>query len=161
MKTALSSLLAYSLLLFNPLSAAAIDQVADAALGLWWNQEQDAKIEIVRCGDGICGTVRWLKEPDYPAGSREGTPGTPKLDHHNADERLRTVPVIGLTIMRGFVYAGNGRWSGGTVYDPKNGKTYRGSIELLSPTRLSLRGYIGIPLIGRTAIWTRDQTGVK
>jgi uncharacterized protein (DUF2147 family) len=127
----------------------------DAILGVWYNEEKDAKIEIVRCDSAYCGTVVWLKEPVYPAGSKEGVPGTEKLDHNNPDPALRKRPVIGLEIMRGFTFTGGNLWKNGKIYDPKNGKTYSGKIKLASPERLDLRGYIGISLIGRTSTWTR------
>jgi uncharacterized protein (DUF2147 family) len=128
---------------------------ADDILGVWNNEEKDAKIEIFKCGEKYCGKIVWLKEPNYPAGSKEGTPGTPKLDHNNPDPTLRTKPIIDLRIVHDFVFAGDSLWKGGKVYDPKNGKTYSGKLTLVSPDRLNLRGFIGISLIGRTAIWTR------
>jgi uncharacterized protein (DUF2147 family) len=57
--------------------------------------------------------------------------------------------------MNDFVFVGDGLWENGTVYDPKNGRTYSGRMTLVSPTQLNLRGFIGISLIGRTVIWTR------
>ena len=50
-----------------------------------------------------------------------------------------------------------GRWRDGTIYDPASGRTYSAEARLDGPDRLLLRGYIGIPLIGRTATWTRAQ----
>ncbi len=127
----------------------------DAILGVWNNEEKDGKIEIYRCGDRYCGKIVWAKEPNYPAGSTEGTPGTPRLDHNNPDPKLRKTPIIGLVIVHNFTYAGDNTWVGGTVYDPKNGKTYRGKMTLVSPNQLNLRGFVGIPLFGRTTTWTR------
>jgi uncharacterized protein (DUF2147 family) len=128
---------------------------ADDILSVWDNQEKDAKIEIFKCGEKYCGRVVWLKEPNYPAGSRDGDPGKQKLDHNNPDPNLRKTPIIGLQIVHDFVFAGSNVWKGGKVYDPKNGKTYSGKMTLVSPGKLNLRGYVGIPLFGRTATWTR------
>jgi len=128
---------------------------ADDILGVWFNGEKDAQIEIAKCGEKYCGTIIWLKEPNYPAGSKDGTPGSTKSDHHNPVEQLRKTPIIGLRIVHDFRYAGENRWTDGKVYDPKNGKTYSGKMTLVSLTQLDLRGYIGISLIGRTTIWTR------
>lgn len=127
----------------------------DAIVGMWNNAEKDAKIDVFPCGEAYCGRIVWLKTPDYPADSEDGVPGTPKLDHNNPDKALRKMPVIGLQIVRDFRFDGENRWSGGLVYDPKNGKTYKGKMTLVAPDRLDLRGYIGISLIGRTTIWTR------
>lgn len=127
----------------------------DEILGLWNNEEKSARIEMFRCGEGYCGKIVELKEQNYPEGSTDGIPGTPKVDHHNPDPAKRTVPVLGLQIVNDMRPTDSGKWSGGTVYDPKNGKTYKGKLTLVAPERLELRGYIGIPLIGRTTTWTR------
>ena len=127
----------------------------DDILGAWFNGEKDAKIEIAKCGEKYCGTIVWLKDPNYPEGSKDGAPGTPKIDHHNPDLQLRKTPIIGLRIVHDFSFAGENLWTDGKVYDPKNGKTYKGKMTLVSPTQLDLRGYIGIALIGRTTTWTR------
>lgn len=128
---------------------------ADDILGIWFNAEKDSRIEILKCGERYCGRVVWLQEPDYPEGSRDGVPGTPRLDHNNPDPSLRKIPIIGLEIVHDFVFAGDSLWKDGKVYDPKNGKTYQGRMKLVTPDRLDLRGFIGISLIGRTTTWTR------
>ena len=151
MKNVVVLAFAGAVLLMTALASAGADDI----LGDWNNEEKDAKIEIYKCDDRYCGKIIWSKEPNYPAGSREGVPGTPRLDRNNPDPALRKTPIIGLVIMRGFISAGGGMWSGGTVYDPKSGKTYRGKMTLVSPNRLRLRGFVGIPLFGRTAVWTR------
>jgi uncharacterized protein (DUF2147 family) len=127
----------------------------DDILGIWNNEEKDAKIEIFKCGERYCGKIVWLREPDYATGSTEGKAGTPKLDHNNPDPALQTKAIIGLPIVREFSYSGDNRWINGTVYDPENGKLYRGKMTLISASRLDLRGFIGISLIGRTTTWTR------
>jgi uncharacterized protein (DUF2147 family) len=137
------------------LSPAALYAGVDDILGVWLNQEKDAKIEIVKCGEKYCGKIVWMKIPDYAEGSEEGVPGTPKLDNNNPDPELRKTPRQGLVIMRNFIHSGENKWAKGTVYDPKKGKTYSGKVTLVSPNELKLRGFIGISLLGRTAVWTR------
>ena len=150
MKTTLSTLV-----LVLALSTTVFGASGDDILGVWNNQEKDAKIEIRKCGEKYCGSIVWMKEPNYPEGSKEGTPGTPRNDHHNPRPELRSTLIQGLQIVNDFVYAGENRWVDGTVYDPKNGKTYRGKLTLSSPGQLDLRGFIGIPLFGRTTNWSR------
>jgi len=67
---------------------------------------------------------------------------------------LKGKPILGLVIMRGF-HAEGEDWVGGTVVDPENGKEYQGKIWAVGADRLSMRGFIGISLLGRTATWTR------
>jgi len=141
------------IMLMTALSAYATG--SDDILGVWNNEERDAKIEIYKRGDKYRGKVIWLKEPNYPKGSKDGTPDTPRLDHNNPDPSLRKTPIIGLNIVHDFSSANGHTWFGSTVYDPKNGNTYRGKMTLVSPNQLNLRGFVGIPLFGRTTTWTR------
>jgi uncharacterized protein (DUF2147 family) len=136
-------------------AAAAYAAQGDDILGVWNNEERDAKIEIFKCNGKYCGKIVSLKEPNYPADSKEGTPGTPRLDRNNADTANKSQPILGLHVVNDFIFAGERVWKDGSVYDPKNGKTYRGKMTLVSPNKLNLRGFVGIPLFGRTTTWTR------
>ncbi len=61
--------------------------------------------------------------------------------------------------MEGFHFAGGNKWTGGRLYDPKNGHTYSGEMVLVSPDRLRLKGYFLIPLFGKTTTWDRVKSG--
>jgi len=123
-------------------------------LGIWKTEMDESKVEVFTCGDKICGKIVWLKNPVY-TDSRDGEVGTPLLDRKNPDPGRKNRPIIGLQIMDGFTELGGNTWGNGTCYDPKSGNTYRGKIHLAAPDRLELRGFIGIPLFGRTSVWTR------
>jgi uncharacterized protein (DUF2147 family) len=123
-------------------------------LGIWKTEMDESQVEIFRCGEKICGTITWLKNPIYTDG-RDGEVGTPVIDRKNPDPALKSRPVLGLRILEGFSAEGGNNWGNGTCYDPKSGKTYRGKIHLSAPDRLELRGFIGIPLFGRSSVWTR------
>jgi uncharacterized protein (DUF2147 family) len=129
----------------------------DDILGVWYNQEKDAKIQVYKCADKYCGKIVWLKIPNYPEGSKDGVPGTSKLDHNNPDAALKKQPLMGVQVVRDFVFAGGNQWKDGKAYDPKNGKTYSAKITLVSPHQLNLRGFVGVSLFGRTAVWTRAE----
>lgn len=154
MKRTLSLVLTL-LVILAALGAAAAGK--DDILGTWLNEEKDAEILLYDCGGKICGKIAWLKFPEYPADSKDGAPGTPKLDHRNPDEALRAAPLLGLEIVKGMVYLEENKWSEGTVYDSKSGKTYSAKFTLVDPDNLDLRGYVGISLFGRTSHWTRKK----
>ena len=121
---------------------------ADVA-GRWLSGDGEGWIEIQLVGDSLIGVI---------AGSpttEEGEP--PRYDDLNPDPKLRSRPLDGMTIMSGFVYDGDGRWSGGTVYDPNSGKTYKCTLTQIDANTVKLRGYIGISLFGRSDTWTRDD----
>jgi len=144
-----------SVLWFLLASAMLCLAASDDIEGVWYNQVKDAKIDIVKCGDKYCGKIVWLQEANYPSGSKDGTPGTPKLDHNNPDPALKKVPVMGLQIVWDFQFVGDNLWKNGKVYDPKNGKTYSAKITMVSPKQLNLRGFVGVSMFGRTETWTK------
>ena len=153
MKLTLAALLVLFVATFCGVAFAGSDDI----LGTWFNQDQDAKIDIFKCGNDYCGKIVWLKEPTYPAGSKEGTPGTPKVDYKNPDRARQKDPLIGLQIVNGLQFSGDNVWKNGKIYDPDSGKTYSAKATLASPDQLDLRGFIGVSLIGRTEKWTRAK----
>ncbi|RXH56036.1 hypothetical protein GRAN_2893 [Granulicella sibirica] len=82
-------------------------------------------------------------------------PGT--TDAMNPDATLRDRPLCGLRIGDGFKPDSPTTASGGQIYDPMSGKTYSAKMESKGDT-LKLRGYIGVPTLGRTETWTRTAT---
>ena len=129
-------------------------QVADDILGDWLNQEGTAKIHIFKAVNGkfkgkYYGKIIWLKEPTEN--------GKPKVDDQNPDVKKRTQEINGLVILNNFSFDDDDKeWSNGTIYDPKNGKTYSCTITK-SGDKLNVRGYVGISMLGRTAIWTKTN----
>jgi len=69
----------------------------------------------------------------------------------------RNAPVIGLVILDGLHKDGD-EYVGGQILDPDSGKTYRCKVKLLdNGLKLSVRGYIGVPALGRTQTWFREE----
>lgn len=116
-------------------------------LGQWYTEEDLSVVEIFRCGDQFCGKIVWLKHP-------QDEMGKDKVDTKNPDESLRKRPLLGLQILNDFKYKGANEWGGGTIYDPRNGKTYSCKITHEGNT-LKVRGFVGISLLGRTAVWKK------
>ena len=64
-------------------------------------------------------------------------------------------PVLGMTILWNFHRHGD-TWRDGEVLDPEEGRIYRATLRVLDDgKRLELRGYIGVPLLGRSQVWER------
>jgi uncharacterized protein (DUF2147 family) len=122
----------------------------DAIVGSWKNGEGTGIIQIYKNGDKYQGKITWLKEPNDPK------TGNPKTDINHPDEKNHSRPVLGLVNMWGFKYTDKNEWTGGKIYDPKNGKTYSCKIAMESNNVIKVRGYIGVSLIGRTDTWTRQ-----
>jgi len=129
------------------ISFTAAAQTADAILGSWANPNGQDHILIYKKGNKYYGKLDWIKYPNDEQGK-------PKTDKNNPDPALRSRPDLGLELLKDFVYDGDNVYNDGTVYDPKNGKTYSCKMTL-DGNNLKIRGYIGISLFGRSEIWAR------
>ena len=125
------------------LAPAAAAQQGDP-VGLWRTPTDGGQVRISRCGPALCGTVvssaRLRANPDI-------------RDANNSDTSLRSRRMQGLQILRGFT-GGPTEWGGGSVYNPQDGRTYRGTITVRDANTLRLRGCVVAPLC-RTQTWTR------
>lgn len=126
--------------LLAPLALAA--QPAGGVLGNW-QTPLGSIIRIDRCGANLCLWIVSLS-PSAPS----------KTDIDNPNAALRGRALCGLQIGSGFVLRDPSHAADGSLYDPKSGKTYRGAITA-EGDKLELRGYVGIPLFGRSETWTR------
>jgi uncharacterized protein (DUF2147 family) len=124
---------------------------AATPVGLWYAEGGSAQVAIEPCGETLCGRVVWLRSP-------LDEDGCELRDRHNPEPGLRDRPVVGLEVLRGLSPRSDGTWSDGRIYDPGSGSTYTCVARLENENRLRLRGYLGIPLIGRTTTWIRVGT---
>jgi len=62
--------------------------------------------------------------------------------------------MLGLQIVTGMKRNG-GSYTDGSILDPRDGSVYHAQMELSADGKeLSVRGYLGIPMLGQTQIWT-------
>lgn len=134
-------------LLLTVISFCGIAQNKDAVLGKWINSSGEAHLEIFKKSDRYFGKLAWLKEPKDENGNF-------KKDINNPNASLRAKQILGLEILRDFVYD-DGKWVDGKIYDPKSGKTYSCNMTIKENGQLNMRGYIGFSMIGRTEVWKR------
>ena len=123
-------------------------------VGYWLTKEGRSQIEIYQKPNGkFTGKIVWLKEPYTDNGSLV-------QDKENPKKSKRSREIIGLHILKNFEYDKNdGRWEGGTIYDPESGKTYKCRMWFDDNTDvLKVKGYIGVSLIGRTTEWKREYS---
>ncbi|MDR3736495.1 MAG: DUF2147 domain-containing protein [Acidobacteriaceae bacterium] len=111
-----------------------------------WTDPSGSVIAIYRCKTEVCARLIVI-----------GNHAPARVDLHNPNPSLRTHALCGMQIGSGFHLIDPGKADGGELYDPKSGKTYKGSMVRNGDT-LKLRGYVGIKLLGRTEIWTRART---
>ena len=130
------------------LAVATTSAFAEDILGLW--DAGESNVEIYSCGDLLCGRIAELDEP-------LDEDGNAKLDKNNPDPALQSRPLLGMDLIAGFSRAGKRKWEDGTIYDPRDGKTYKCVMKLQRDGSLKVRGYVGVPLLGKTVVWTRVE----
>jgi uncharacterized protein (DUF2147 family) len=127
------------LLLIVLLAGASPAGAAEGPEGRWLTQTRDGVIEIAACQQALCGRLVGLAEPQGPDGAPSAAAsGTPMCNF----PLLHVVP------------DGRGRWTG-RITDPSNGSEWTCTLSVAGDGTLRLRGYILLPLIGQTQIWTR------
>lgn len=117
--------------------------------GLWVVEGEEAHIRIEQCGRNLCAQIAWMKD-------LTDATGMPRTDVKNPDKNLKGRSILGLSLLKDVGVEPNrhGAWAG-RIYDPQRGKYYRCTLRLAASGDLRVRGYIGIPLLGRTSRWRR------
>ena len=126
-------------------------RIADAT-GFWLDVDQGWVVETAPCpgGSGLCGTlVSFRNDADMANVS---------YDVHNPDPSKRAKPLCGIQLLGGFTPSKDreDKWEHGWVYAPDTGKTYTGEAQMIDLNTIKLRGYIFIPLFGRTLTLIRE-----
>ena len=116
---------------------------ADRILGTYLSENKTGKVEVTKQNGKYIGTLVWTSI----AGAK---------DEKNPDASLKKRTLKGVVILKDMTYD-NGIWKNGTIYDPESGNTYKTTIKLKSDGNLTLRGYIGVPALGRNSVWTRTK----
>jgi len=74
-------------------------------------------------------------------------PGAPTVDVNNRDAALRSRPIQGIAILSGFTDRG-ADWRG-TIYDPRNGKSYKSIVSKNADGALKVQGCIAFFCLAR------------
>lgn len=132
--------------LFGALALAALHVQAAGIEGKWRTIDDETKkpkavVQITKNGNSYNGTIVALAD-----GIENKCPACKPAK-----------PLIGLTVLKGLKEDGK-EFTGGEIYDPKGGKTYKAKAELANGgNSLKVRGYLGVSLLGRTQTWQRVQ----
>jgi uncharacterized protein (DUF2147 family) len=123
-------------------------------VGLWKTIDDKTKTEralvrITEAGGVLSGRVEKVLAADAVPGSK-----CDKCDDDRKDQ-----PMLGLEVVRGVKKSDtDNQWDGGTILDAAEGKIYKVRLQPADGGRkLDVRGYIGMPLLGRTQTWIRVE----
>jgi uncharacterized protein (DUF2147 family) len=118
-------------------------------VGIWYDDTGKDAIKIEICTPTtLCGKIYWLKEP-------MADNGQPKTDGYNPDPAMRSRPICGLQIMRDLEKIPGGGFDNGSVYNPREGKSYSVALDLINSNTMKMTGYKGMRFLGKSFIWKR------
>ena len=134
---------------------AALAHAQATPVGLWKTIDDETKkekslIRITEAGGVFTGKLEKLLDPS----------SKPDAVCDLCTDDRKDKPIVGMTLVKGVKQSDSdkGRWDGGEILDPNNGKTYK---VRLTPGEggktLAVRGYIGAPMLGRTQTWVRVE----
>jgi uncharacterized protein (DUF2147 family) len=103
--------------------------LAQDVTGTWLRENGESRVRFAKCGDALCGTVAWLKDP------------------------ANSPSKIGQRVFYDMKPTGDGSWSG-SAFNPEDGKTYTGKMTL-SGNRLTTSGCVFGGMICRSVNWSR------
>ena len=138
--------------------AAAPAPAALAEIDGTWLTQAKSEITIAECPDGYCGDITKVVVPDdiYKANKKaiDSVGPTNFTDQMNKDPALRSRPILGLQIVK--LHSGNKpKIYDGEIYNPQDGNTYSGYVEVLSADKIRLNGCILYNVICKGEEWTR------
>ena len=105
--------------------------------GLWYDHTGRGAVEITRCGDGLCGRLVWLKDPEHAK------------------------QVCGIQIIGDVKPMADGTWDGGWIFDPERDSKFSVELTPVSPQQLKVMGYMGTKWLSETMMWTRAPANLK
>lgn len=141
------SLALVALFLATGPAALAQPPAADAIVGRWEADDGTSKLEMYRAGGEYQARLLYGNQLI----ERDGV--TMKKDLKNPDPALRGRSLKNIVFATGLVFTGS-EWTGGSIYDAASGRTYRCKASMKGG-KLQLRGYLGIPALGRTQAFHR------
>lgn len=110
------------------LAVSAAPALADPT-GVWLRENGEARVRFTKCGDAICGSISWLKDPETSKGK------------------------VGQRVFYDMKPNGTNSWAG-QAFNPEDGRTYSGKMSL-SGNSLTTAGCVAGGFICRTVNWTR------
>lgn len=124
-----------------------------SAVGLWKNIDDvsgkpKALIRITESNGVLQGQIEKL----FRAPGEDQNPKCDKCKGARKDQ-----PIVGMVILSGLKKDG-AEYSGGEIVDPADGEVYKSKMHLTDGgKKLSVRGYVGVPMLGRSQVWLRQE----
>lgn len=124
--------------------------------GTWLTDEQ-SEITVMACPDDFCGNITKIVVPDQYKQNKAAMDivKAGPTDLLNKDPSLRKRPILGLQILTLHPNKDKPKIYDGQIYDPQDGNTYSGYVEVVDHNHIRLNGCILYNIICKGQDWTR------
>ena len=124
-----------------------------------WRTVLNSEITIAPCPEGFCGALSKIVVPTEGLSAEEiaaaqTMPVETFTDQRNKDPELRNRPMLGLQILT-LKPSDQPHVLNGDIYNPQDGNTYSGYVEILGPDMVRLNGCVMFNVICRGEDWVR------
>ena len=150
----MKTLIALSLIPLSLLAFVGTALAQATPVGVWRTiddktKSERAQIRISELGGVLTGKIERLLAADAK---------TDAVCDKCEDDR-KDKPIVGMEVLRGVKKAdADNTWDGGTILDAAEGKVYKVRMQPAEGgKKLEVRGYVGMPMLGRTQTWIRVE----
>ena len=124
-----------------------------------WRTQLLSEVTIAPCLEGFCGALSKIVVPVQNLTTEEAAAAQAMavesfIDQRNKDPLLRDRPMLGLQILTLRPGSKPGVYDG-DIYNPEDGNTYSGYMEMLGPDVIRLNGCVLFNVICRGEDWVR------
>lgn len=139
--------------------AGAASATAQAPIEGVWRTALLSEVSISACPEGFCGQLSRIVVPEGMLSGAEAEAAAAMapeefFDYRNEDPTLRDRPMLGLQILTLWQSNQPYRYDG-EIYNPEDGKTYSGYLEMIGPDTVRLNGCVLFNVVCRGEEWTR------
>ena len=121
---------------FATVAMGAGQALASEPVGVWYDHTGRGAVEIVKCGEQLCGKIVWLKAGTNPK-------------------------ACGIQILGNVRPMAGGSWDGGWIYDPEKDAKYSVELTPVGAEGLRVVGYLGTKFFSETMMWKRAPRDLK
>ena len=132
MKTSLKRFSCFFVFLFFSFSLLSENKKSMSMIGYWLTSQ--SIVQVKECDQNLCAIIEVIFVDD-------GTAQESILDSNNKNKSLRQRSLVGINLISDFVYKeGALKLSGGKIYDPGRGRTFKANMYLLQNGNLKVEG---------------------
>jgi uncharacterized protein (DUF2147 family) len=117
-------------------------------IGYWLSEAKDLKVQVYEANGKVYGRLVW-----FSCNHSVKLPLEQHFDTKNPNKKLRTRSWFNMPVLSNLEKKSESTWENGKIYDANTGRVYSATVYLKSPTKMVVRGFYGIELLGKSMVF--------